>query len=91
MKRAFIKYDSGRTLTSGTLVINEEVPSGAGWFEVPASLCCGLVGFPGGPSSPLKGYIKYSVSGEVVAGATIIRKKMPKDGIWREVPYKRCC
>ena len=92
-KRAFIKYDSGDFLTSGVLSINTEVPSGTGWVEVPATLCCSSVPSPDFGTSTLKkkGFIKYSREGRIVAGSTLIRNKMPKDGHWRQVPYKRCC
>ncbi|SEW21648.1 hypothetical protein SAMN05428988_3233 [Chitinophaga sp. YR573] len=91
--KAFIKYSSADMLTSGVLVINDAIPTGLGWIEVPYTNCCSQVGFPAMPASSLKkrGYIKYSKSGQVVAGSTIIRNKKPKNGYWQEVPLKRCC
>lgn len=91
--RAFIKYDASDLLTSGVLVTNDSVPSGRGWVEVPTNLCCSSVAFPdfGTGTFKMKGFIKYSASGDIIPGSTIIRHKWPKDGTWRQVPYKRCC
>jgi len=91
--KAFIKYDVNDLLTSGVLIVNNERPAGNGWIQVPATLCCSTVPFPdfGTTTFKKKGFIKYSSSGEIVAGSTIIRNKRPKDGNWRQVPYKRCC
>jgi len=36
-------------------------------------------------------YIRYDSKGKIVAGSLIIRREIPKVGIWREVPMDLCC
>lgn len=89
MKKAFVKYVNGY-LVSGVLLLLDQEPVGLGWMEVPGTYCCSNVG-QWQSAAKKKGWIKYSAAGDVVPGSTIIRKTRPKDGLWMEVPYERCC
>tara|TARA_A100001391_G_scaffold8649_1_gene5596 strand:+ start:199 stop:651 length:453 start_codon:yes stop_codon:yes gene_type:complete len=43
---------------------------------------------------PLKAYVRYDASGRVVAGSLVLRRKMPKNGNWKELPQNityECC
>lgn len=39
----------------------------------------------------LRAYVRYDGMGRVVAGSLVLRKKMPKNGKWYEVPAYECC
>lgn len=39
----------------------------------------------------LKAYARFDGSGRIVPGSTILRKKMPKVGKWKEVQTYECC
>ena len=43
---------------------------------------------------PLKAYVRYDASGRVVAGSLVLRRKIPKNGNWKELPQNityECC
>jgi hypothetical protein len=39
----------------------------------------------------LKAFVRIDGSDRVVAGSLILRKNMPKNGKWYEVPAYECC
>jgi len=43
---------------------------------------------------PLNAYVRYDASGRVVAGSLVLRRKMPKNGNWKQLPQNiayECC
>lgn len=94
---AYVKYDSTNRIIPMVLVKRTHVPEGKGWVQVPETLCCSLVPFPVPNNGDEKAYIKYDKKGDVVSSSTIVRvgrkSGPPKDksGIWKEIPFDRCC
>lgn len=90
--KAFVRYSNNGTIISGTLLKVKNKPSGAGWVEVPLTLCCSGLLPVASNSTSMKAYVKYDGNGNVVSGSTIVRKKKPSgSGRWVEIPYKQCC
>ena len=43
---------------------------------------------------PLNAYVRYDATGRVVAGSLVLRRKIPKNGNWKELPQNityECC
>ena len=43
---------------------------------------------------PLNAYVRYDASGRVVAGSLVLRRKIPKNGNWKQLPDNiayECC
>lgn len=91
-KRAFVRYTKAGKIVPGSMIITQgSYPDGpALWAEVSTDLCCDDPGLT--TNSKMKGFVRYTQSGNIVPGSLILGESYPKDGgLWRDVTIDLCC
>lgn len=91
-QRAFVRYTKSGKIVSGSMIVTQgSYPDrSALWAEVSTDLCCDDPAFT--TTSRVKGFVRYTKSGNIVPGSLILSKSYPKGGgIWRDVTINLCC
>jgi hypothetical protein len=91
-QRAFVRYTKSGKIVPGSMIITQgSYPEGpALWAEVVTDLCCDDPAFT--TTSKMKGFVRYTQSGNIVPGSLILGKSYPTGGgLWREVSVDLCC
>jgi hypothetical protein len=91
-QRAFVRYTKKGKIVPGSMIVTQgSYPNGpALWAEVSTDLCCDDPAFT--TSSKMKGFIRYTQSGNIVPGSLILSSQYPTDGgLWRDVTINLCC
>jgi uncharacterized protein (TIGR02145 family) len=92
-QRAFVKYTQSGDIIPGSMILTAgSYPSGPGLYrEITVRASNDSTTFLNSNTSK-KAWVRYTKSGNIVAGSLIIGYDTPKDGaIWREVTYDMCC
>lgn len=91
-QRAFVRYTKSGKIVPGSMIVTQgSYPDRpALWAEVSTDLCCDDPAFT--TTSRVKGFVRYTKSGNIVPGSLILSKSYPKGGgIWRDVTINLCC
>jgi hypothetical protein len=91
-QRAFVRYTKKGKIVPGSMIVTQgSYPDGpALWAEMVTNLCCDDPGFT--TTSRVKGFVRYTQSGNIVPGSLILGETYPKGGgLWRDITINLCC